>query len=187
MLEQRVQLHAKLWKILNATRASDYQKEHVLGLVLYRYLSQDFSVFFNTRINNESLKYENLSDEEFNTLVCKENIVEIIKEKGLFMYPSQLFCNVLKSFKKNQEPSLGLYLDNIFKQIENPLNTLELESDGFVERHFFGLFNNVSLNKIGITNDASNQQANLASQNESIEGLIKIIAEIDDFNEGGGG
>ncbi|WP_104748725.1 type I restriction-modification system subunit M [Helicobacter cetorum] len=181
LAEQREKLHAKLWKTLGAIRATDYSKEHVLGLILYYYLSQDFSDFLDSRTKAHQ-KYKDFSDEEILKKISKENIVEIIQEKGLFIYPSQLFCNVLNSFKKSKKASLGLYLDQIFKQIEDPLNTLELESDSFVARHFLGLFRKVSLGEIGETNDPNSKQANLESQNHSIETLIKIIEELNDFD-----
>ncbi|GAA8131114.1 hypothetical protein HpKG114_13930 [Helicobacter pylori] len=58
-----------------------------------------------------SFDYALLSDEEAES--AKEGLIE---EKGFFIPPSALFCNVLKNARKNED--LNVTLQNIFNEIE---------------------------------------------------------------------
>lgn len=58
-----------------------------------------------------SFDYANLSDEEAED--AKEGLIE---EKGFFIPPSALFCNVLKNAPNNED--LNVTLQNIFNEIE---------------------------------------------------------------------
>ncbi len=93
---ERNELHNTIWKVANELRGSvdgwDF-KQYVLGILFYRYISENMAHYINKeeRKRNPSFDYASLSDEK--ALGAKESLIE---EKGFFIPPSALFCNVLK-------------------------------------------------------------------------------------------
>ena len=93
--QEREELHKTIWKIANDLRGSvdgwDF-KQYVLGLLFYRFISENIENYVNEnqrKAGEKDFEYRNLSDEE--ALMGKE---QILTEKGLFILPSELFCNV---------------------------------------------------------------------------------------------
>ncbi|GAA7335788.1 hypothetical protein MLS206_12300 [Helicobacter pylori] len=93
---ERNELHNTIWKVANELRGSvdgwDF-KQYVLGILFYRYISENMTHYINKqeREHDLSFDYALLSDEEAQS--AKEGLIE---EKGFFIPPSALFCNVLK-------------------------------------------------------------------------------------------
>ncbi|GAA9133610.1 hypothetical protein BTM343_14190 [Helicobacter pylori] len=110
---ERNELHNTIWKVANELRGSvdgwDF-KQYVLGILFYRYISENMTHYINKeeRKRDPSFDYALLSDEEAEG--AKESLIE---EKGFFIPPSALFCNVLKNAPHNDD--LNVTLQNIFK------------------------------------------------------------------------
>ena len=111
--EQRRKLQSQIWKMANDVRGSvdgwDF-KQYVLGTLFYRFMSENFKVYIEA--GDDSVNYANLSDD----VITKEIKDDAVKTKGYFIYPSQLFENVVKNAKKNE--NLNTDLADIFTKIE---------------------------------------------------------------------
>ena len=162
--QQREELHKAIWSIANDLRGSvdgwDF-KQYVLGFMFYRYISENITEFINQgehEAGDLSFNYANLSDEDAEA--AREDLVAT---KGFFILPSQLFCNVRKNAKGNE--NLNETLESVFKAIENSALGSESESD------FKGLFDDldVNSNKLGQT---------VAKRNEK---LVKLLDGIGDM------
>ncbi|GAA9730412.1 type I restriction-modification system subunit M [Helicobacter pylori] len=140
---ERNELHNTIWKVANELRGSvdgwDF-KQYVLGILFYRYISENMTHYINKeeREHNPDFDYANLSDEEAES--ARENLIE---EKGFFIPPSALFCNVLKNASKNED--LNVTLQNIFNEIEK--SSLGFSSEENVKGLFADL--DVNSNKLG--------------------------------------
>ncbi|MCZ2781495.1 type I restriction-modification system subunit M, partial [Metamycoplasma hominis] len=151
--QERDELHKKIWDIANRLRGSidgwDF-KQYVLGIMFYRYISENIATYANNRQRQagiEDFDYTTLSDEE--ALTGKD---DLINEKGFFILPSELFINVVKNASTNN--CLNETLDNIFKNIESSAKGQQSEND------FSGLFNDVDVNsqKLGRSVDERNKK-----------------------------
>lgn len=124
---ERAEIESKIWKIANQVRGSvdpwDF-KQYILGTLVYRFISENFEEY----MSDEEIKYSQLKDE----VITKEIIEDTIKTKGYFIYPSQLFVNVVANAANN--PNLNIDLAKIFTSIEN--SALGYES----EKNIKGLF-----------------------------------------------
>ncbi|MDR1944883.1 MAG: type I restriction-modification system subunit M N-terminal domain-containing protein, partial [Candidatus Peribacteria bacterium] len=94
---ERSALFQTIWRIAIELRGSvdgwDF-KQYVLGMLFYRFISENLSSYINKKQNEAGEKdfdYANLDDKEAE--VAK---AEIVEEKGFFIYPSELFENVRK-------------------------------------------------------------------------------------------
>lgn len=110
---ERNELHNTIWKVANELRGSvdgwDF-KQYVLGILFYRYISENMAHYINERERERdpSFDYALLSDEE-----AESGKKGLIEEKGFFIPPSALFCNVLKNVPNNED--LNVTLQNITK------------------------------------------------------------------------
>lgn len=167
---EREELHKTIWKIANELRGSvdgwDF-KQYVLGLLFYRFISENIENYVNEnqrKAGIEDFKYRDISDEE--ALLGKTQILE---EKGLFILPSELFCNVRKNADKNE--NLNVVISNIFNNIESSARGTASEND------VKGLFDDFTIdNKLGNTVD---------ERNEKLVKLLKAIGELNfgDYEE----
>ncbi len=159
-VQQKQELFNKIWKIADELRGKvdgwDF-KNYVLGLLFYRYISEDFSAYIEEDEikHDQNFKYEHLSDSQ----ISKDIIDELIKEKGYFIYPSQLFKNVLKNYN---EETFNEDLSNAFKAIES--SSYGKPSENNVR----GLFNDIDLNspKLGKT---------VIDRNKRIKRVLDVI------------
>lgn len=121
---QRAQLQAQIWKIANEVRGAvdgwDF-KQFVLGTLFYRFISENFANYIKG--GDESIDYANLPD----SIITPEIKVDAIKTKGYFIYPSQLFVNIVKTASEN--PNLNTDLKTIFTAIENSAVGYDSEGD----------------------------------------------------------
>ena len=88
-----------IWRMANDLRGSvdgwDF-KQYVLGMLFYRFISENLTIYINT----EEQKSE--SDFEYSTLDDKKAELgrdETVKEKGFYILPSELFTNIRKIAK----------------------------------------------------------------------------------------
>ena len=100
--KERDELHKTIWKIADELRGAvdgwDF-KQYVLGLLFYRFISENIESYINKNqreSGEKNFEYRELSDEE-----AEYGREEIVKEKGFFILPSELFCNVRKKAKSN--------------------------------------------------------------------------------------
>ncbi len=163
-MREREELHKAIWAIADDLRGSvdgwDF-KQYILGIMFYRYISENITNYINEgerKAGDKNFDYAKLSDSEAES--AKEDLV---KEKGFFILPSELFCNVCKKAKNDE--NLNVTLENIFKNIENSARGSESEDD------FVGLFQDVDVNsnKLGAT---------VAKRNEKLEKILSGIANL---------
>ncbi|WP_339023122.1 type I restriction-modification system subunit M [Spiroplasma endosymbiont of Crioceris asparagi] len=136
---QRNELYKSIGHIANDLRGSvdgwDF-KQYVLGTMFYRYISENLCNYINKGEHEAGVlnfDYAKISDEI--AVKIKDGI---IKEKGFFILPSQLFCNVrLNSFKNE---NLNETLQDVFKSIEKSSKGTESE------KNFKGLFDDIDVN-----------------------------------------
>lgn len=162
--QERAELHRTIWAIANDLRGSvdgwDF-KQYVLGILFYRYISENLTNYINkgeVEAGNPDFNYADLSDED--AVVAKE---DLIATKGFFILPSELFVNVRKRADKDE--NLNVTLDTIFKNIENSANGTESEND------LKGLFDDIDVNsnKLGGT---------VAKRNENLVNLLNGVGDM---------
>lgn len=163
---EREELHKTIWRIANELRGSvdgwDF-KQYVLGLLFYRFISENIENYVNEnqrKAGMNDFKYRDMSDEE--ALLGKSQILE---EKGFFILPSELFCNIRKGAASNE--NLNVVISNVFNNIEASARGTASEDD------VKGLFDDFTIdNKLGNTVDERNEK------------LIKLLNAIGDLNFG---
>ena len=152
---ERAELHKTIWNIANDLRGSvdgwDF-KQYVLGMLFYRYISENLTNFVNNNeidSGNEDFDYAKLSDEEANGDVRDY----LIDTKGFFILPSQLFENVRQ--RAATDENLNVTLEKIFKEIEaSSVGTAS-------EDNFSGLFADIDVNSNKLGNSVANRNSKL--------------------------
>jgi len=162
--QERDELYRSIWKIADDLRGSvdgwDF-KQYVLGIMFYRYISENLTNYINKgehEAGDKSFDYAKMTDEE--ALVAKEGLIE---EKGFFILPSELFCNVVN--KCDNDENLNETLEKVFNHIEESAKGSVSESD------FAGLFDDIDVNsnKLGAT---------VEKRNKKLASVLKNIAEM---------
>ncbi|WP_291946940.1 type I restriction-modification system subunit M [Campylobacter sp.] len=149
------ELYKTIWKVANELRGAvdgwDF-KQYVLGIMFYRYISENLTRYINInehKYNSKDFDYAKLSDEQ------ASNIRDtIIKEKGFFISPSGLFVNVVKNAQNDE--NLNTTLENIFKNIEH--SSIGTTSEDNVKGLFADL--DVNSNKLGNSVKTRNEMLN---------------------------
>ena len=163
-MKEREELHNAIWAIADDLRGSvdgwDF-KQYILGIMFYRYISENITNYINEgerKAGDKDFDYAKLSDAEAETV--REDLVKV---KGFFILPSELFCNVCKRAKSDE--NLNETLENIFSNIENSAKGAESEDD------FAGLFADldVNSNKLG---------ASVPKRNAKLVKILEGIANI---------
>lgn len=167
--QERTELHRVIWSIANDLRGSvdgwDF-KQYVLGMLFYRYISENLSSYINANehaAGELTFDYAKLPDTEAET--AREDMV---KTKGFFILPSELFENV--RVKAANDENLNVTLDGIFKHIE-------ASAVGESEASFRGLFADLDVNSSKLGNT-------VARRNERLVMLINGVASMK-LGEGG--
>lgn len=123
-IQQRAELQRQIWQIANEVRGSvdgwDF-KQYILGTLFYRFISENFTNYIEG--GDDSINYTSLSD----SVITPEIKEDAIKTKGYFIYPSQLFENIVKNCQEN--PNLNTDLKKIFTDIESSANGYDSEND----------------------------------------------------------
>lgn len=165
--QEREELHRAIWAIADDLRGAvdgwDF-KSYVLGTMFYRYISENIAGYINQGeidAGNPDFRYEAMSDAEAEQ--AREGLVQ---EKGFFILPSELFCNVRA--KAAGDENLNETLETVFRHIE------ESAKGSSSEGQFAGLFDDydVNSNKLGAT---------VAKRNEK---LVKLLNGVADMNLG---
>lgn len=160
--QEREELHRAIWAIADELRGAvdgwDF-KNYVLGTMFYRYISENLTAYINdgeAAAGNTGFDYAKMNDKEVEE--AREGLVE---EKGFFILPSELFCNVRINAAKDE--NLNETLERIFNHIEESAKGSQSEGS------FAGLFDDfdVNSNKLGST---------VAKRNERLSKLLDGVA-----------
>ncbi len=144
--QERAELHRTIWGIANDLRGSvdgwDF-KQYVLGILFYRYISENLAGYINKRVHEAGqllFDYARMSDIE-----AENGRNEMVETKGFFIQPSELFCNVLK--RASRDDNLNETLERVFRHIEQSAQGTPSEDD------LKGLFDDIDVNskKLGAT------------------------------------
>ena len=166
-MQQREELQRRIWQIANDVRGAvdgwDF-KQYVLGSLFYRFISENFANYIEG--GDKSVNYAGLSDD----IITPEIKTDAVKTKGYFIYPSQLFKNVVAN--ANTNPNLNTELKQIFNDIENSAIGYPSEQD---IKGLFADFDTTS-NRLGNT---------VADKNSRLAAVLKGVAELDfgDFED----
>ena len=114
---ERDELHKTIWAIANELRGKvdgwDF-KAYVLGTILYRYISENLASYINKM--QEEAGVEEFDYAQFDDESAMEAKDQMVMEKGFFILPSQLFCNV--AAKADSDVNLNETLAKTFRAIE---------------------------------------------------------------------
>lgn len=159
-IQQREQLQSQIWKIANEVRGAvdgwDF-KQFVLGTLFYRFISENFTDYIEG--GDDSIDYASLPD----SVISTEIKDDAVKTKGYFIYPSQLFVNVVKT--ANTNPNLNTDLKAIFDSIESSAN-------GYAsEKSIKGLFADFDTTSTRLGNTVENKNSRLAAVLKGVEKL----------------
>lgn len=162
--QERAELHRAIWAIADDLRGAvdgwDF-KSYVLGAMFYRYISENFAAYINAgeiEAGNTSFDYAKMPDAE-----AEEARAGLIEEKGFFILPSELFCNV--HARAASDENLNETLEHVFAHIEDSAKGSEAEGN------FAGLFDDfdVNSNKLGST---------VAKRNERLAKILNGVADM---------
>ncbi len=162
--QERAELHRTIWNIANDLRGSvdgwDF-KQYVLGMLFYRYISENLTNFINQgehESGNAGFNYAALSDAE-----AERAREDLVRTKGFFILPSQLFASVRARAARDE---------NLNETLEAVFNSIEASARGSIsEDDFKGLFDDldVNSNKLGPT---------VAKRNEKLVKLMNGVGEM---------
>ena len=115
--QERDELFRRIYKIatdlVHAGHVAEWDfKSYVLGTMFYRYISENFTAYINEgehAAGNKDFDYAKIADADAEP--AREDLVQ---EKGFFILPSELFCNVLARADKD---------DNLNETLERVFNT----------------------------------------------------------------
>lgn len=162
--QERDELHRAIWAIADELRGAvdgwDF-KNYVLGSMFYRYISENLTNYINAgehAAGNTDFDYAKMSDND-----AEEARQGLVEEKGFFILPSELFCNVTS--RADNDENLNETLEQVFNHIEASARGSVSEDD------FAGLFDDfdVNSNKLGST---------VAKRNERLSKLLHGVAEM---------
>lgn len=162
--QERDELHRAIWAIADELRGSvdgwDF-KSYVLGMMFYRYISENLTNYINEgeiEAGEVGFDYAQLSDED-----AEQAREDLVKTKGFFILPSELFCNVRK--RAANDENLNMTLEAAFNHIEESAKGSESEDN------FAGLFDDIDVNsnKLGAT---------VAKRNANLVKLIEGVANM---------
>ena len=165
--QERAELHRAIWQIATDLRGSvdgwDF-KQYVLGILFYRFISENLTNYINAderRSGKKDFDYSALSDRE-----AEFGRTDTVKEKGFYILPSGLFVNVRRNARN--DANLNETLSNVFTNIENSAKGSSSEDD------LKGLFDDldVNSNKLGGSVEKRNQK------------LVKLLEAIGDLRLG---
>ena len=165
--QERQKLHSTIWRIANDLRGSvdgwEF-KQYVLGMLLYRFISENLTNYINTEERKTGAS-------EFDFAILSDDAAEFgrkdtVNEKGFYILPSELFENVRKRSKNDD--NLNETLSGIFRNIENSAKGAESEDD------IKGLFDDLDVNssRLGSTVEKRNKM------------LVRLLDAIGDLQLG---
>ena len=164
--QERDELFRRIYKIatdlVHAGHVSEWDfKSFVLGTMFYRYISENFAAYVNEgerAAGNKDFDYAQMSDEDAEP--AREGLIQ---EKGFFILPSELFCNVRARADKDE--NLNETLERVFDHIESSAASGDAEND------FAGLFDDFDVNSKSIGET-------VAKKNKVLAELLNGVAQM---------
>ena len=184
--QERTELYRTIWALANELRGSvdgwDF-KQYVLGMLFYRYISENLTTYLNKGewdAGNTDFDYSKISDEEASAV--RDEMVQV---KGFFILPSELFGNLLNRIKKadkdakdkaekdGKEVEIADLDENLNEILQTNFKNIEASAIGTPsEENFKGLFDDIDVNsnKLGPT---------VIKRNKRLKKLITVIGDMD--------
>lgn len=158
--QQRAALQRQIWQIANEVRGAvdgwDF-KQYVLGTLFYRFISENFASYIEG--GDKNIDYAKLP----RSVITPEIKDDAIKTKGYFIYPDDLFVNIVAGADTNE--NLNTDLADIFSDIESSASGYPSESD---IKGLFADFDTTS-NRLGNT---------VKEKNSRLSAVLKGVAEL---------
>ena len=173
--QEREELFRTIYKIatdlVHAGHVAEWDfKSYVLGTMFYRYISENFTAYINAgehAAGNKDFDYAKMLDSDAEA--AREGLIQ---EKGFFILPSELFCNVRERADKDE--NLNETLEQVFAHIESSAASGDAESD------FAGLFDDFDVNSKSIGETVAKRNKVLV---ELLNGVAKMpLFETDGIN-----
>ena len=161
--QQQADLHARLWSIANTLRgtmeAYDF-KNYILGLIFYRYLSENVEQRVAKLLEEDGISYEEAwQDEEYREALSEELISDI----GYFIEPTYLFSSLLRLI---EERTFDI------EALQGAINNITESTIGHESQQDFDhLFDDMDLTSSKLGRDVKSRSALIA----------KVIADIADI------
>lgn len=159
-LEQRKELQRRIWAIADEVRGAvdgwDF-KQYVLGILFYRFISENFAIF--AEAGDPNVKYATTPE----SYLTAEFIDDAVKTKGYYIAPSQLFSNVVRTARENAD--LNTDLKAIFTAIES--SAIGYASENKIK----GLFDDLDTTSNRLGNTVAEKNKRLADVLEGINQL----------------
>lgn len=157
---QRQELQRNIWSIADQVRGAvdgwDF-KQYILGILFYRFISENFQNYIEA--SDPEVHYADYPDEA----ITPDIIDDAVKTKGYYIAPSQLFSNVVKTARENDD--LNTKLKEIFAAIE-------ASAVGYVsENDIKGLFDDLDTTSNRLGNTVKEKNKRLADVLEGINQL----------------
>ena len=128
--KERAELHRTIWGIANDLRGSvdgwDF-KQYVLGMLFYRYISENLTEYINHgehEAGNTSFDYSKLSDDE-----AEEAREDLVQTRGFFILPRS---SSRMSGERQRQTNLNETLEKVFRSIESSAQGGVRIASGFV-------------------------------------------------------
>lgn len=162
--QERAELHRAIWaaagKLVHGGVLKPVQfMDYVLSALFYRFISENLTQHLNNSDDEGvDFDYTKISDEQ-----AEFGRKETVIEKGFFILPSQLFVNVLKRARNDE--NLNETLSTIFRDIEASAKGTESESD------LKGLFDNFDP-------DSKDLGDTVEKRNKQLVDLLEVIGSL---------
>lgn len=160
-------LEQQLWNIANTLRGkmnADEFRDYILGFIFYKYLSEKMNIFANEILEQDNIKFKDITPKTENGAAFIEAIKEEALEKlGYFLKPEELFTEVAKRGKGDNEDDVDKFDESktnfILEDLQKILINIQLSTMGTdSEEDYENLFEDMDLNssKLGKTPEARN-------------------------------
>ena len=161
---ERDELHKTIWAIANKLRGKvdgwDF-KAYVLGTIFYRYISETLTAYINEMQKDagiDDFDYAAYPDED-----AEEAKEQLVAEKGFFILPSQLFCNVAAGADKDV---------NLNETLSSAFRAIEASAAGTgAEKNMKGLFSDFIV-------DSSKLGASVGDRNKVLADVIDAVKDM---------
>ena len=166
-IQAKNELFSTIWKAATQVKhgkwiGSQQFMAYFLWMLFYRFISENIIEYVNKQQREAwelDFDYAKMSDED-----AEEWKDIIVETKGFFIYPSQLFQNVVKNC--HNDPDYNVTLHNIFKAIENSAQWTASEAD------VKGLFDDFQVNNQVLWTTVD-------ERNKILSYLTQTVAELD--------
>lgn len=166
-IQQREELHRTIWSMADDLRGAiggwEF-KAYVLGTLFYRFISENLNDYINKLQADAGVEGFNYAD--MNDVDAEAARSQMVEEKGFFILPSQLFCNVCKNCEN--DVNLNMTLSNTFRAIEASAIGTASEDD------MKGLFSDFNVDSTQLGGDVKTRNKLIA----------KVLLKVRDMNLG---